>query len=69
MEEMLERRGGSLMGVGRSGQERRETHCHGRFVRCGETNSQLPLSGLYRRCEISSRIASGIFVEFLASWW
>lgn len=36
------------------------THCHGRFVLCGETRIQLPRKGLYRRCDMSSRMASGI---------
>ncbi len=40
-----------------------ETYCQGLFVRCGDTRSQLPRRGLYRRCDISFRIASGI-VEF-----
>lgn len=34
--------------------------CHGRFVRCGDTRTHDPFKGLYRRCDISSRIASGI---------
>jgi hypothetical protein len=36
------------------------TCCHGLFVRCGETSSQVPRSGLYLRWEMSSRIFSGI---------
>lgn len=38
-------------------------HCHGLFVLCGDTRIQLPRKGLYRRCDISSRIASGIVVR------
>jgi hypothetical protein len=40
--------------------EEGRTYCHGLFVRCGETRSQLPRNGLYRRCEMSFRISSGI---------
>jgi hypothetical protein len=36
------------------------SYCHGRLVRWGETRIQLPLRGLKRRWEMSSRIASGI---------
>lgn len=36
------------------------THCHGLLFLCGDTNTQLPRRGLYRRCEISSRMASDI---------
>lgn len=36
------------------------THCHGLLFLCGETNTQLPRRGLYRRCEISSRMAFDI---------
>jgi hypothetical protein len=36
------------------------TYCHGLLVRCGETRSQLPRSGLYLRWDMSSRICSGI---------
>ena len=32
----------------------KKAHCQGRFVRCGETKSHDPVSGLYRRCEMSS---------------
>jgi hypothetical protein len=38
-------------------------YCHGLFVRWGETRSQLPRNGLYLRCEMSSRIFSGILAE------
>lgn len=38
------------------------THCHGRLVRWGDTSSQLPVRGLYLRCEMSSRILSGMVV-------
>lgn len=38
------------------------SYCHGLLVRCGETSNQLPRSGLYRRCDMSSRIASGILI-------
>lgn len=34
--------------------------CQGRFVRCGETRTQELRSGLYRRCEMSSRMVEGI---------
>jgi hypothetical protein len=37
-----------------------EFYCHGLFVLCGETRSQLPRNGLYLRCEMSLRISSGI---------
>ena len=33
------------------------TYCHGRLFRCGDTSTQLPLSGLYRLCDISSSIS------------
>lgn len=38
------------------------TYCHGLFVRWGETSNQLPRNGLYLRCEMSSRIWSGMMV-------
>ena len=34
----------------------------GLFVQCGEMRSQLTRNGLYRRCEMSSRVFSGILV-------
>ena len=43
------------------------THCHGRFVLCGETSIQLPRRGLYRRCDMSSRMASGILNSQMTS--
>jgi len=36
--------------------------CHGRFVRCGDTSTQEPLSALKRRWEMSSRMASGMLL-------
>lgn len=40
-------------------------HCHGLFVLWGDTRIQLPRKGLYRRCDISSKIASGIVAGLL----
>jgi hypothetical protein len=44
------------------------THCHGRLVRCGETNIQLPRSKLKRLWEMSFKTGSVIVVEFLLEW-
>jgi hypothetical protein len=37
-----------------------QAYCHGLLVRWGETNNHVPRRGLYLRCEMSSRILSGI---------
>jgi len=38
------------------------TYCHGRFVRCGDTKSQVPLNALKRRWEISFSTSSLILL-------
>lgn len=43
-------------------------HCQGRFVRWGDTSSHDPVRGLNLRCDMSSRILSGI-VWMLAGLW
>lgn len=40
--------------------EETAAHCQGRFVRWGDTSSHDPVKGLKRRCEMSSRILSGM---------
>lgn len=40
-------------------------YCHGRFVRCGETSTQLPLSRLKRLWEISFKTGSVMAGRFL----
>ena len=52
LEESMESVSGSFI--------RQDAHCHGLLVRCGDTKIHVSLSGLYRLCDISSRIASGM---------
>ena len=40
-------------------------YCHGRLVRCGETNTQLPRSWLKRLWEMSFKTGSAMLTKFL----
>lgn len=51
--------------ISSSGRISKRSYCHGRFVLWGDTSNHPPVSGLYRRWEISSRTFSAMAGEWV----